>query len=257
VLVHAGTVPAVRRRRPGRYGPLLASATPLVLLHGFAGTPKHWRRVIGALPPQRFEARALDLCRVEPLTADGAAAAVATAVRGRFVLAGYSMGARLALHAALAMPERVERLVLVSGTAGIVDARERKARLAADEELAEEVERNGIEEFIARWAATPLFAGDPPWVRDEVAREQRDCDTGSIAACLRDLGTATMAPMWERLGELRMDVAVLAGERDPRYVALARRLATAIPRAQLTIVAGAGHRLALEAPEAVAAAIAG
>ncbi|HEY5390138.1 MAG TPA: alpha/beta hydrolase, partial [Solirubrobacteraceae bacterium] len=142
MLVHPGTVPAVRRRRPGRYGPLLPSATPLVLLHGFAGTPEHWRRVIAELPPKRFAPVPLDIARIEPLTPDGVVAAVAAAAPARFVLAGYSMGARLALHAALAMPERLERLVLVSGTAGI-DARERGARLAADEALAEEIERGG------------------------------------------------------------------------------------------------------------------
>jgi 2-succinyl-6-hydroxy-2,4-cyclohexadiene-1-carboxylate synthase len=247
----------VPRRRPGRYGPLLPVATPLVLLHGFAGTPEHWRRVRAELPEGRFEALPIDLARAEPLTPEGVAAAVAAAARGDFVLAGYSMGARLALHVALAMPERVKRLVLVSGTAGLEDAGERAERLAADEELAEEIERRGIEEFIVRWAEVPLFAGDPQWVRDEVAREQRGCDAGALAASLRGLGTAAMAPMWERLGELSMDVAVLAGERDPRYVALGGRLEAGLPRATLNVVADAGHRLALEAPAALAAAIAG
>ncbi|MBW3653618.1 MAG: alpha/beta hydrolase, partial [Actinobacteria bacterium] len=50
-------------------------------------------------------------------------------------------------------------------------------------------------------------------------------------------------------------VTVLAGARDPKYVALGERLARALPRARLEVVAGAGHALALEAPAAVAAAI--
>jgi 2-succinyl-5-enolpyruvyl-6-hydroxy-3-cyclohexene-1-carboxylate synthase/2-succinyl-6-hydroxy-2,4-cyclohexadiene-1-carboxylate synthase len=54
-----------------------------------------------------------------------------------------------------------------------------------------------------------------------------------------------------------MEVAVLAGERDEKFVALGRRLAAALPRAELEIVPGAGHALALEAPAAVAAAIEG
>ena len=65
-----------------------------------------------------------------------------------------------------------------------------------------------------------------------------------------------MAPLWSRLGELTMPVAVLAGELDKKYVALAQRLAAELPRAELTIVAGAGHALPLEAPAAVAAALA-
>ena len=64
-----------------------------------------------------------------------------------------------------------------------------------------------------------------------------------------------MTPLWDRLVELRMPVAVLAGERDAKFVALGRRLAQALPLATLTIVAGAGHALPLEAPAAVAAAL--
>ena len=165
------------------------------------------------------------------------------------------MGARLALHAALAMPERVERLVLVSASAGIEDDAERAARAAADEALAAAIERGPIDEFIARWARLPLFESDPPWVREKVASEGRDCDPAVLAACLRSLGAGAMTPMWDRLGELAMEVAVLAGERDSRYVELGRRLAAGLPRAKLTVVADAGHRIALEAPGAVAAAI--
>ena len=66
-----------------------------------------------------------------------------------------------------------------------------------------------------------------------------------------------MAPLWDRLGELTMAVVVLAGERDAKFVALARRLAGALPGATLTVVPGAGHALPLEAPAAVAAAIDG
>ena len=64
-----------------------------------------------------------------------------------------------------------------------------------------------------------------------------------------------MAAVWDRLGELAMPVTVLAGERDEQYVAAGRRLAEAIRNAEFQTVAGAGHRLALEAPEAIATAL--
>ena len=49
---------------------------------------------------------------------------------GRAAYLGYSMGARFCLHLALARPDLVERLVLISGTAGIEDADERRPRRA-------------------------------------------------------------------------------------------------------------------------------
>ena len=48
------------------------------------------------------------------------------------------------LEVALAAPKRVERLVLISATAGIEDEQERARRRAADERLAAELERMGV-----------------------------------------------------------------------------------------------------------------
>jgi 2-succinyl-6-hydroxy-2,4-cyclohexadiene-1-carboxylate synthase len=230
--------------------------TIAVLLHGFAGTGRHWDRVVAALGRGRVAAAALNLADADPVTPDAVAALVAARAPRRFVLAGYSMGGRVALHVALEMPERVARLVLVSASAGIEDADARARRRGADDALADEIERRGVEWFIGHWRTVPLFADDPSWLADEVAEDERRCAPAQLAACLRGLGPGSMTPMWDRLGELAMPVAILAGERDPRYVEEGRRLAAAVPGATLEIVAGAGHRLALEAPGAVARALA-
>ncbi|MGD0384653.1 MAG: 2-succinyl-6-hydroxy-2,4-cyclohexadiene-1-carboxylate synthase, partial [Solirubrobacteraceae bacterium] len=66
-----------------------------------------------------------------------------------------------------------------------------------------------------------------------------------------------MAPMWDRLRELRMPVAVVVGADDSAYEATGRRLAAAIENAKLRAVAGVGHRVALQAPDAVVDALAG
>jgi 2-succinyl-6-hydroxy-2,4-cyclohexadiene-1-carboxylate synthase len=230
-------------------------ATPVVFLHGFAGTARHWDRVIAALAPGRFEPIALELTQADPLTPGGVADLVAASTSQPFVLAGYSMGARLALHTALAIPERVSRLVLVSGSAGIEDQAARAARAAADEALATSIEHGSIDEFIERWSAVALFADDPPWVREEVALEQRRCTPAVLAECLRTLGPGAMEPIWDRLAELVMPVAIIAGERDDAYVAAGRRLAAAIADVTFVLAPGAAHRVALEAPTAVADAL--
>ncbi|HEY2200406.1 MAG TPA: alpha/beta fold hydrolase, partial [Solirubrobacteraceae bacterium] len=183
----------------------------VVLLHGFSGTHRAWDDVVGRLRPERYLPLALDLpghgeaaSAERPITFAGCVATVLAAAPERFTLCGYSMGGRVALHVALAAPERVSRLVLVSSTAGIEDEAERAARRLADHRLADELERGGwagFDSFIERWRTQPLFARDPPEVGAMAREEMRRNDPDALAWVLRGIGTGEMAPLWDRLAE--------------------------------------------------------
>lgn len=235
----------------------------LVLLHGFAGTARSWDRVSEELDRERYLPLAIDLpghgsaSGRRPLTFEACVSAVLDAAPVRFALAGYSLGGRIALQVALAAPARVEHLSLVSSTPGIADAAERGARRKADARLSAEIEGLGADAFAELWLAQPLFAGDPPAVREAAAREYALNQPSELAAVLRGLGSGSMEPMWERLGELAMPVNLLAGERDARFCAIVERAASLISEARVTIVPGAGHALPRESPRAVAAVLNG
>jgi 2-succinyl-6-hydroxy-2,4-cyclohexadiene-1-carboxylate synthase len=238
-------------------------AETVVLLHGFAGTRHAWDLVADRLDRERYRPLALDLrghgdaAAARPITFDDVVADVAEQAPERFVLCGYSLGGRVALHVALAHPERVSRLVLVASTAGLEDPALRAERRVADEQLAAETEAGTIEEFADRWSRQPLFAGTPPHAAKVWRADLLRNDPKALAAVLRGLGAGTMAPLWHRLPELDgMPVTIIVGERDGRYAATGRRLAAALPGARLLLVPGAGHGLPREAPQAVAAAIA-
>jgi 2-succinyl-6-hydroxy-2,4-cyclohexadiene-1-carboxylate synthase len=238
-------------------------AETVVLLHGFAGTRHGWDQVAERLHPERYRPLALDLRGhgdardARPITFAAVAADVAAAAPERFVLCGYSLGGRVALHVALAHPQRVSRLVLVASTAGIDDPALRAERRAADVSLADDTERGSIEAFADRWMHQPLFAGTPPAAAAHWRADILRNDPAALAAVLRGLGAGAMDPLWDRLGELDgMPVTIIAGERDGRYAAIGRRLAGALPGGRLLLVPGAGHGLPREAPQAVAAAIA-
>lgn len=234
----------------------------VVLLHGFGGTSRSWEGVIAHLPAERYRPLALDLPghgeqadARRPITFESCVQGVLERAPRRFVLAGYSMGGRIALQIALAAPERIERLVLVSVTAGIEDPAERAGRSKRDRRLAEEIERGSIEDFVERWRAQPMFAEDPPEV-DRLARaDQSRNQVGGVAAALRGVGTGEMQPVWDRLSGLQLPVTVLAGRRDRKFVRVSERMVSLLPDALLQVVGG-GHCLLLENPKLVAQAIA-
>ncbi len=236
---------------------------PLLLLHGFTQTGRGWDEVVRHLDGERYRALAPDIrghgaaATRRPIDFAACVQDAIGLMREPFALAGYSQGGRLALHVALAHPERVTRLVLVSATAGIEEETERARRRDADAALAAWMEAEGrlMTEVADRWGAQPLFATQTP-AAAEAARADRLANAPAhLAAALRGIGTGVMAPLWDRLGELTMPVVVLAGALDDRYVALAERLVAAVPDGRLEIVPAAGHALLLEAPAAVAAAI--
>jgi 2-succinyl-6-hydroxy-2,4-cyclohexadiene-1-carboxylate synthase len=234
----------------------------VVLLHGFSGTRHAWDGVLALLDDERYRPLALDLpghggtpAGARPPTFAGCTTAVLDAAPERFTLCGYSMGGRIALHVALAAPERVRRLVLVSSTAGIADPLERAQRREADHRLAAELERRPFEEFIERWRTQALFASDPPEVGRLAREDQRRNSPRELAAVLRGVGAGEMEPLWDRLGELGMPATVLVGERDTKFVALGRRLTGLLPRGELVVTDG-GHSLPLENPRGVAGALA-
>jgi 2-succinyl-6-hydroxy-2,4-cyclohexadiene-1-carboxylate synthase len=232
----------------------------IVLLHGFTQTGASWAPAAAALA-ERYTPLAPDLrghgaaAARRPVDLESTIADVVAAAPDRFALAGYSMGGRIALHLALAHPARVTRLALIGASAGLEDEAERAERRRTDEEWARLLETAGIDAFADRWAAQPLFAGQPPAVAAAADAERRGQSPAALATALRGLGTGVLPPVWDLLGQLAMPVTLIAGERDAKFRALAERMAAGIADGRVVVVAGAGHAAHLEAPHAVAAAL--
>lgn len=234
-----------------------------VFAHGFTQTARSWDHLNevlrGELGTIELDTVAVDLPghgdAPPPIDADLWASAdrlVELGGSGNYV--GYSMGGRVALHAALSHPAAVERLVLIGATAGIDDPDERSARRRADERLATHIEAVGVETFIDEWLTNPLFAG-----LDDATSQRSDRLRNSVAGLagsLRSTGTGTQTPLWDRLGEITCPVLVLVGEHDAKFTELGRRLVAGLADAELVVVPGAGHSVHLERPAATAAAIA-
>jgi len=223
-----------------------------ILVHGFTQTADSWEPVLDALAPT------VDALAVEvPEAQDFVTTAAVIGARGgpaRYV--GYSMGGRLCLALAVERPDLVQSLVLVSSAPGIADAREREQRRATDEQLAHDVERDGLDVFLDRWLAQPLFESLPRDAAGLDAR-RRGNSVERVTHQLRALGQGAQPPYWDRLGGLEMPVLLVTGAYDRKYRDLAERMAAAIgDNARTVTVPAAGHALHLEQPAALAALLA-
>ena len=232
-------------------------AATLVLLHGFTHTGRSWDPVIAALdesylafaPDLRGHGQAGDR---EPASLEAVIDDLASIAAPNYTLAGYSMGGRIALHAALALPDRVARLVLIGASPGIANASEREARRRADARLADETESEAIEQFARKWATTAVLVGQPPEVQAATYADRLRSTPSGLSRALRGLGAGALPPLWDRLGELAMPVTLVVGQRDEKFRAIADQMAQAIPAAEIIVVPHSGHAVHLEAPDAVA-----
>lgn len=240
---------------------------PIILLHGFTGSAASWEPVVARLAgatrvitpdllghgrsdaPPNPEPYGMGACVRQLLAlADALEAPQADWL-------GYSMGGRIAMHVALQAPRRVRRLVLESASPGIPDPRLRSERAAQDLMLADRIEQDGVEAFVDWWMAQPLFAtqrrlGDAWWSR---SREERLAHPAhGLAQTLRGLSVGLQDNLAPKLAKLDLPTLLVSGAEDAKYTAQLAQLARRMPRARQVAVAGAGHTVHAEQPEAFA-----
>ncbi|HYV60868.1 MAG TPA: alpha/beta fold hydrolase [Acidimicrobiia bacterium] len=220
----------------------------LVLVPGFTQTAAAWDAVAARLPA---DAGAVPVDVPTGLGFVETAAAIG-ARGGRAVYAGYSMGGRLCLRLALDRPDLVRGLVLLSASPGIADDAERAARREADEKLAREIERVGVDAFLERWLRQPLFSTLPDDAAGLDARRSGNT-VATLTHALRALGPGMQEPLWDRLGDLQPPFVPAAGILDENYVDIAFAMAERVgPGIHPVLIGGAGHAAHLENPEGVA-----
>jgi 2-succinyl-6-hydroxy-2,4-cyclohexadiene-1-carboxylate synthase len=231
----------------------------LALLHGFAGQPASWDEVVAALdldaPPIRLAlpGHGLD---AQPLVEDFDAAVdeLALALPDEGLLAGYSLGARVALAIALRHPAKVAALLLIGVQPGIDDQAERDKRQRWDDEHAELLEREGMTAFVDRWQALPMFASQATVDDDRRAKQRRERlahEPRALASAMRALGQGRMPSMWPYLAELTIPVQLLVGSHDSKYLSIAEHMHSLLPNSTLHLARDCGHNLLLEAPSSV------
>lgn len=204
--------------KPTRNRPLWwedQSMTVLFFLHGLGQTPQSWQEQVTALP-EGIRAHAPWLHGLRPdqrsdfdiqAAADEVLSLIPQFTAGPVALCGHSIGATVALAAALSAPDAVSHLVLVSA-----QVNPPRTVLAAHKMAVRMMPRRRLE-------ASGL-------------------DKKSL---LKLLDVAGSYDVRNKLGRVTAPTLVVVGERDQLNMPAAEALAVGIPRAVLRIIPTAGH----------------
>jgi pimeloyl-ACP methyl ester carboxylesterase len=240
----AGVLATLEDGRP--IGEAEIGRQPLVLLSGMLGDASLW---------DRFAARVDDLVLPWPARIDlddsvqEMAATVLAEAPSRFALAGHSLGAIVAMEIVRQQPERVRSLALVNASArGPVDVQ--LAAWASWRQRVTEGEFDRIASELAVATLAPSRRADPPIVE----ANRRMADTVGADGFLRQLSAQMTRPDSSvSVGAITVPVLVVSGEFDEICEpALQRELAEHCSNAEFVSIAGGGHMLPLESPDALA-----
>lgn len=209
-------------------------------LHGAVGSWRDWNRL---QEDSAFPVLPVDLWRLfdagNPSLAE-AGRIIADQAHDGDILLGYSMGARLALHALLADPAKWRAAILVSAHPGLTEGQ--ATRRAADEKWAAQALRDWPR-FLTRWNQQEILAGAPEGLHQAPPSEQK-----AVAQSFRSWSLGTQADLRPRLPEIPCPVLWLTGESDLKFTALAREVVPLFPHAEHRILPSCGHRLPWEEP---------
>ncbi len=227
----------------------------VVYVHGFLGADAMWQHVMrdGAvavgLPGHETGQDHRRYLDAGATFFDAAIQFLSRLPEEQCTLVGYSMGARLALCAALVAPEQVTALVLIGANPGLPEGPVREERRAFEESLCTRIEEKGLASFVDWWQTRPLFDSQQSLSKEVLAaqRAMRLChDPVQVVRAVRAMGLAAMPDLGKHLQELRMPVTWVAGENDVKFADIARRSAALTPLGRVQIISGCGHNPVLE-----------
>lgn len=222
---------------------------PLVLLGGTLCNARLWQPVISLL----------NVSCVQTITVSGADSAAAlsqqllAALPPRFYLAGFSLGAIVALEMMAQAPERLAGLALLSVNP-LCDA---PANAAGRRNAVQEAARTDVGSWLSATLWPRYVAPDrleDAALHHTIVQMAQECGTETFA--LQTEIAITRADHREALAAFTAPVLVISGAHDVICTAGHHQaVVSAAPRARRITLADSGHFLPLESPQAVATAL--
>lgn len=176
-------------------------------------------------------------------------------------LLGYSMGGRLALYFACEFSDRVEKVVLESTSPGLKTAVERLHRQQRDDHTAQRLLKTSLLSFLEEWYNNSLFTNlkQHPDIYTAMLQRRLSNRPEEAARALCGLSIGRQSPLWRKLASLKSPLLVVAGELDPKFVAIGKEILKTCQQNQqqatLSVFEQCGHNVHLVAPDAYTDAV--
>lgn len=226
----------------------------LCLLHGFWGQPSDWQRVLPLLKQQDYDFFIPDLYSKSPLdprhsleqwTENFLRVLEKKWGNEPCDLVGYSMGGRLAMHAALKRPERFRRVLLLSTRPGLMES-EKESRQQWVEEWREKFRRDTWSHLIEGWDAQEIFNYSEP-----IGRRCEDTLRPYLVRSLENWSLLHHSVDWFSMKQAPKNIDWYFGELDEKFLPVVKGLKEYGVQGEVATGPG-GHRILWEAPEVVA-----
>lgn len=208
----------------------------ILALHGNVGSAKDWSSL------ELSTLTAIDLWDWSELSFFEFAHELSTSLsRGmeRPILAGYSLGGRLALYAMAIHPERWGGAIIASSHPGLRCVEDRLARVSSDAIWAKRARELPWVEFLSAWNQQPVLAGE------NVGEGQLDLEAArdSIAMAFETWSLGRQEDLRSSLRRFHPPVLWITGEQDLKFSSLAEEMEDVFPSLTRRVIPGVGHRV--------------
>lgn len=225
----------------------------LIFLHGLLGSHDDWSPIVDACPayprlvidlPGHGDSHKIQCQGFVDFDQQLAQLLEDYAIQ-QYVLIGYSLGARLAMHFACFSPHNgLKGLVIEGGNVGLRNEQERIARANNDHYWAERFRHQPIEQVLSDWYQQAVFADLTTEQREKLMVLRSQNNPFAVADMLENTSLSKQPFLVEPLKKLSVPYCYFCGEKDQKFRGVSQQYA--LP---FTLIENAGHNAHRENPQ--------
>jgi 2-succinyl-6-hydroxy-2,4-cyclohexadiene-1-carboxylate synthase len=231
----------------------------VLALHGFLGLPSDWSEIQQEFHriQDEYKLVPVDYMNLRGLTPDVPLErwgenfclwAERNFPRVKKVVAGYSLGGRLALHAFHSKPAMWSQAFFLSTDPGLKSDVEKKTRRESDQRWAQRFQNVDFESVVREWNAQPVFEN----CKKEPVRLAKDYDSEILAKAISQWSPGRQQDFSDSEILKTYPSLWLAGQLDPKFVSILENLVSTCKCLESKIITESSHRLLIEQPASVA-----